>query len=289
MPDPYTTCEYKNADNCSIKCDVYPSGKGVPVAVYIHGGALINGSRNGIPGFCRNLYENEGYCLIAIDYRLAPETKLPSIIEDVAGALDWVRGVGAEAFGYNADRMAVTGNSAGGYLTLMTGTFKKKPRVLVPFYGYGDLLGDWLSKPNAHYCRWPLISCEDAQKGIKGFAVSEGGQFRDDFYFRTRQTAAWTSQVSGYDIVAERAKIEKYCPIFNITGDYPPTVLLHGDNDTDVPYEQSLDMYIALTSRGLTAELLTRENGGHGFDFDRGDPVVLEMEKRATEFVKKHI
>ncbi|MEZ6144650.1 MAG: prolyl oligopeptidase family serine peptidase [Planctomycetaceae bacterium] len=48
------------------------------------------------------------------------------------------------------NRLAVMGGSAGGYLTLMTGFVHPRPKVLAAFWGYGDLLGDWYTKPSPH-------------------------------------------------------------------------------------------------------------------------------------------
>ncbi len=74
----------KNIDNCSIKLDVYESGNShSPVIIYIHGGGFILGSRKDINKEQIELYTNNGYSVISIDYRLAPRTKLSSIIQDI--------------------------------------------------------------------------------------------------------------------------------------------------------------------------------------------------------------
>ena len=286
----YNVCEYKRVKNCSVKCDVYPGSAEAPVAVYIHGGALIFGGRGGIPDAVLEPVLKAGYWVASIDYRLAPETKLPEIIGDVRDALDWIRGEGRERFGYDAGRMAVMGGSAGGYLTLMTGTFDKKPKALVSLYGYGDLLGDWYCKPSPHYCEHPLVPQEDALKLINLYELSEVDNFnRFNIYLWSRQTGTWTGLVSGYDVQSEKEKIEKYCPILNISDDYPPTILLHGDKDTDVPYEQSLDMYNALKARGRVAELVTYAGGGHGFDNNQSDQNIPGIIDRALAFMGAHV
>jgi len=286
----YTVCEYKRVNDCSIKIDVYPGNTGAPVVVYIHGGALIFGGRKDMSEASIEPFKNAGYWIVSIDYRLAPETKLPRIIEDVRDALDWVWGDGNRLFNYNADKMAVIGASAGGYLTLMTGTFKRKPKVLVSLYGYGDILGDWYSKPCPHYCKEPLVSLEEAQRLIKGYEISEANIFdRYPIYLRSRQTGTWIGLVSGYDIESEWEKIKQYCPILNIKDDYPPAVLLHGDKDADVPYQQSLDMFKALKTRGITTDLVAYVGGDHGFDWNKNDPNVPGLIEKALAFTKVHL
>jgi acetyl esterase/lipase len=68
-----------------------------------------------------------GYAVVSIDYRLAPETKLPAILEDLQDACKWVREKGPELFHINPTKIAVMGGSAGGYLTLAAG-FRVDPR-----------------------------------------------------------------------------------------------------------------------------------------------------------------
>ena len=92
-----------------------------PFVMYIHGGALMGGSRKqvGNPMFAE--LSKLGYVIVSIDYRLAPETKTPGIIEDVQDAWRWMRTEGSKRFGIDPDRISTTGGSAGGYLTMMTG------------------------------------------------------------------------------------------------------------------------------------------------------------------------
>ena len=144
---------YKRAGDLEIKADVfaYADAKVRPVVVWLHGGALIMGNREGISSQVRDFASANGYVLVSFDYRLAPETQLPDIIADVEDAFRWLRTDGAKTFHIDPERVAVTGGSAGGYLTLVTGyRVQPRPRVLLAFWGYGDLVGDWYSKPSSH-------------------------------------------------------------------------------------------------------------------------------------------
>jgi len=145
------TYTYKKVGDLEIKANVYRADdeKVRPVVVWIHGGALIMGGREGVNGRIRKMFLDAGYAIVSIDYRLAPETKLPAIIEDVEDAFKWIREKGPGLFHIDSSRIAVMGSSAGGYLTLTTGyRVKPRPTVLVSFWGYGDLIGDWYSKPS---------------------------------------------------------------------------------------------------------------------------------------------
>jgi acetyl esterase/lipase len=111
---------FKRVEGCDIRADVYRSGDRVvrPVVLWIHGGALIFGSRENIRTAQLQRYIDAGYAVVSIDYRLAPETKLPEILDDVTDAYAWVRTKGPGLFQLDPDRIAVVGHSAGGYLTL---------------------------------------------------------------------------------------------------------------------------------------------------------------------------
>src|SRR6185437_8399839 len=166
--------------------------------------ALIVGSRNSVPRPLRDLCRAEGYALVSLDYRLAPEVKLPAIIEDVQDAFRWLREEGPKRLHIDPDRVVVSGGSAGGYLTLMTGfRVKPRPRALVAYWGYGDVDGDWYTKPSAHYRKAAkLVSEDEARKGVGGqvLAGAAGAQNakRALYYLFLRQNGLWTKEVTGF-------------------------------------------------------------------------------------------
>lgn len=130
------TVVYKQVGGLEIKADVYAyrDARVRPAVVWLHGGALISGHREGLSAVVRNFAATNRYVLVSFDYRLAPETKLPGIIEDVEDAFKWLRREGPVQFHIDPDRVAVTGGSAGGYLTLVTGhRVQPPPSVLLAF------------------------------------------------------------------------------------------------------------------------------------------------------------
>src|SRR5438067_6230325 len=170
------TYTFKTVGECEIRADVYsPAGGGArPGIVWIHGGALIMGSREGIHPGPLEKYLEAGYALISIDYRLAPETKLPEIIQDLRDSFQWVRKDGLPLCGVDPSRLGVIGHSAGGYLTLMSGfCVAPPPKALVAFYGYGDIVGPWYSRPDPFYCQQPLVAKEEAHAAVGGPVISQ--------------------------------------------------------------------------------------------------------------------
>ncbi len=284
------TYTYKNVDGVKIAADVYrPEDTEIrPVLVWIHGGALIMGNRNGVPAQLMNLCKTEGYALVSLDYRLAPEVKLPAIIEDIQDAFRWLGEEGPELLHIDPKQLVVAGGSAGGYLTLMTGfAVKPKPRALLAYWGYGDVDGEWYTKPSEHYRKSPLVTKEEAYKqvGDKVLTSPVEGKNRGRFYLYLRQNGLWTREVTGFDPDNERARLDRYCPVRNVSPGYPPTMLVHGTEDSDVPYGLSAAMAKELTRQKVVHELITVKGAGHGLS--GGDKkLVEEANEKAVAFIR---
>jgi acetyl esterase/lipase len=289
-----TTHVYKTVEGHEIRVDVIrPPGERVrPVIFWLHGGALINGSRANLNAEQLRRYLDAGFAVAAIDYRLAPEAKLASILEDVRDAHLWLRREGRKLLPIDPDRLVVVGHSAGGYLTLMTGTLLKPvPKALVSYYGYGDIAGEWYSRPDPFYSRQPAVSEEEARRAVGATPVSEppSGNQRFRFYLYCRQRGLWPKEVTGRDPESEPRAFDPWCPVRNVTRPYPPTMLLHGDADTDVPYRQSVLMAEQFKAKGVKHEFITIPGGPHGFDRAMDKPEISGVFDRALQFLKDHV
>lgn len=290
-----STFTYKKVGPLEIKADVYRRDDDVtrPVVVWIHGGALIMGHRESIMGRVKTMVLDAGYALVSIDYRLAPETKLPLIIEDLEDAFTWVRLQGPRLFHVDATKIAVMGSSAGGYLTLTAGLrVKPSPTVLVSFWGYGDLVGDWYSQPSPHARHHRTkISKGEAYRQVSGPPISDSRDRPGNggaFYQYCRQHGHWPLAVSGWNPHTQAKNFHPYMPAENVTADYPPTLLIHGTHDTDVPYEQSSLMAEQLSKHGVEHRLVTIPNGEHGLG--GGDPSLIDAAyDAALAFVELHM
>ena len=278
------TYVYKTVGDLKIEADVYrPAGKGpFPAILMLHGGALIMGNRNVNPRQI-DRYLGAGYAVVSIDYRLAPETKASGIFEDLRDAWRWMRT--EKSLRIDPNRMAVTGGSAGGYLTLVSGhLLRPRPKAIVSFFGYGDPTGDWESKPWPPYMRGTLVSEADARKGVGPRETTNGGgKGRGAFYMYCRQTGRWPQEVIGLDPRREPRALDRYCPVRNVTRRYPPTLLWHGDKDTDVPYQQSVEMAAELQRKHVEHELVIVPGAGHGFGMTEEQWVKL------LAFLNKHV
>ncbi len=77
-------------------------------------------------------------------------------------------------------------------------------------------------------------------------------------------------------------------PVKNVTAEYPPTVMIHGTNDTDVPYEQSVMMDEQFKQHGVPHELISIPGGEHGLG--GGDPKLIDAAyAKAFAFVDEHL
>jgi len=266
-----TTHVYKTVGQLGIKADVIASEASAPrpVVVWIHGGALINGHRASVPKWMKDEFLPRGYAIVSLDYRLAPENKLPDIVADVEDAFAWIRQQGPKRFAADPKRIAVAGGSAGGYLTLVTGfRVEPRPRALVSLWGYGDLGAPWTYEASQHARHASGTITADAIAALpQGPAVADSRERKGDgggFYQHSRRSGTWAAAVSGWNPTADADKFTPFMPERNVTAQYPPTFIIHGDADTDVPYDSSAGMDAALAKAGVEHKLIRFAGAEHG-------------------------
>jgi cation diffusion facilitator CzcD-associated flavoprotein CzcO/acetyl esterase/lipase len=91
----------------------------LPGIYFIHGGGMILGDINGEDAVASSICEHVGAVVVSVEYRLAPEHPYPAPVEDCYAGLVWMARHAAE-LGFDPDRLAVYGGSAGGGLTIAT-------------------------------------------------------------------------------------------------------------------------------------------------------------------------
>jgi acetyl esterase/lipase len=264
------TFTYKKVGDLEVKLDVHRANDAVlrPLVVWIHGGALISGGRQSLSRAAKTLLQ-AGYCVASIDYRLAPESKLPAILSDVEDAFRWLRENAREKLHAHPDRIVVVGESAGGYLSLTAG-FRVQPRpaAVISFFGYGDVVGSWYADPSPHARHHKAMLTDEEMAAIEaGPPVANSRDRKTNggaYYSMTRRLGVWPIKVTGCDPIKERTRFVPFMAAYNVTADYPPTLLIHGNVDTDVPYEQSEIMAREFKKHGVAHQFITINNGEHG-------------------------
>jgi acetyl esterase/lipase len=169
---------------------------------------------------------------------------------------------------------------------------KPRPRALVSLYGYGDIVGPWYSEPSPHpRHQVSKLSREEAFKQVSGKPISDSRERKGDggaFYQFCRQQGLWPQAVSGWDPRKEPEKFYPYMAVKNVTADYPPTLLIHGDKDTDVPYEQSEMMAGEFRKHQVEHRLIRLEGGEHGLA--GADPKLINRAYAdAATFLERHL
>lgn len=107
--------------NKRCKLDIYydKKQKDCPVVIWFHGGGLTSGSKQ-VP----SQLKNQGYTVVAVNYRLLPNVTIDQCLDDCAASVAWVF-QNITKYNGNPEKIFISGHSAGGYITTMLGLDKK--------------------------------------------------------------------------------------------------------------------------------------------------------------------
>jgi alpha-L-fucosidase 2 len=223
--------EYGRAGDVSLKLDAFvPEGTGpFSTCILVHGGGFTKGDKRSSAKHFFEPLSKAGFTWFAINYRLAPEHRWPACVEDVNTAIRWVRAHAAE-FKVDVDRIALIGESAGGYLVGYVGargTGDTRVTAVVPFYAALD------REFQIRYFN-KLGGSTAALLGVT--------ELNDETWRRLREISANTY----------------------LHAEMPPYLLIHGDQDDQVPFEQSERFQRQMKMLGNRCDLIAIPGGGHG-------------------------
>jgi len=103
----------------------YESATKLPVFIFHHGGGMVIGNIAGYDTLCRQLCMQSGCIIISVGYRLAPEHKFPTAVDDAYAAFEWIT-KNTEQFNGDEQRIAIGGDSAGGNLAAVVTLLARK-------------------------------------------------------------------------------------------------------------------------------------------------------------------
>jgi len=198
-----------------------------------------------------------------INYRLAQQAKYPAAVKDCQAASRWVR---AHARKYHVDptRVGVWGESAGGHLASLMGLLdsldptmpdiSSRATCVVDFYGVADLTPTEL--PEKYTRRFNFVPMCESFIGKKHSEAPE--------------------------LFVEAS------PVHRVTKEACPFLVVHGDADLIVPYDQSVRFVEKLKKAGIEATLHTVKSGGHGPSF-RNAPGKDAAYDAMWSFLAKHL
>ena len=263
---------YLRAGGVDLRLDLYQArGAGpTPVLMYIHGGGWTNGSKES-SALTFLPYLEMGWSVVNVEYRMADVAHAPAAVEDCRCALRWIYR-NAEQYNFDVDRIVVTGNSAGGHLSLTTGMLpasagldrqcpgdrnrtwstgttsmaELKVAAIINWYGITDVVGLMQGPPGS------------------------SGNF----------TEAWLGSRSDRGEIARRVS-----PLTHVRAGLPPVLTIHGDSDPIVPYDHGVRLHQALDGAGVPNRLITVEGGGHGgFPMDEN----IRIYETIRQFLRQH-
>ena len=200
-----------------------------------------------------------GYTIFAVVHGSQPKYTIPEILDDMHRAVRFVRHH-AEDYSIDPGRVGIFGGSAGGHLSLMQGAASQAERP-----NEKDPVDRESSRVQAVACFFPPT--DFLNYGKKGEVALGNGvlkNFRAPFQFR-RYDKATTSVV---EITDEKRRLEigrEISPLYHISEDDAPTLVVHGDADQLVPIEQAERFVANLKEVGIPTELVVKSGAGHGW------------------------
>jgi acetyl esterase/lipase len=159
----------------------------LPGVYYIHGGGMILGDVAGEDPSASRICDGVGAVVVSVEYRLAPEHPHPAPVEDCYAGLVWMAKNSAE-LGFDPDRLAIYGGSAGGGLTLATALVARDRggpalRFMMPIY---PMIDDTNTTPSSREIT--DIGIWDRDGNIQAWQWYLGGKDADAYAAPSRAT-----------------------------------------------------------------------------------------------------
>lgn len=266
--DIFPNVTYAKASNFELKLDLYlPKDRSRPnkTLILFHGGGWVDGQKE------RNVlyllpYLELGWSVVNVEYRTARQAPAPAAVEDSRCALRWLT-YHARDYGLDPARFVLTGTSAGGHLSLITGMLPAnnvfdrqcaieggdrwntarvpeiKVAAIVNWFGIGDV-ADLLDGPNA-----------------KNYARE------------------WFGSTSNPEQLAKQLS-----PVNYVRAGLPPIITIHGELDDVAPYSHAVRLHAALDKAGVPNSLVTIKGRKHG-GFNREE--MIKSYAAIRDFLRK--
>jgi acetyl esterase/lipase len=255
---------YATTDGKNLDLDIYTSKalKNQPLIVWIHGGAWQTGNKENPPLGLMPY----GYALASVNFRSSTEAKFPAQIHEIKAAIRFLR-ANAGKYGYNGNKIIVWGSSSGGHLAALITTTNNNTEL-------EGKLGDYLQTASA------------VQGGI-------------DYYGPTNfLTILIQSTPHGLNVrlpalalllgnTVENAKnlATLASPVHQVSENDPPLFIVHGEQDIQVPINQSIELWTAYKAKNLKTQIEFVPDAGHS------SPTYMKNEllEKIDGFLKKSL
>lgn len=260
---------YKNvqyspvSENDYLNLYVPDSEQSAPLIVLVHGGGFVmNDCESRQAQLFYQYFRDHGYACATVNYRLAQEAQFPAAVQDVKAAIRYLR-ANAETYGYNADKIAVWGESAGGYLAMMMGVTTQEEFNDLPFIGEEELTEPVSAKVDVVVDYYGVMELETAaerkaaykQLHIPGFIVDISNLWLSNVVKDVPDADNVEEYWTGIDMEsATDEEKQRFLPSYYIGKNLTPetglhVIMRHGDADITVPWTQSQRIYELLCEK----------------------------------------
>jgi acetyl esterase/lipase len=256
--------EYGRVDDKPLTLNLFkPEGKQEGLVVYVHGGGWRSGAKEDCPILS---LVRAGYVVASVDYRLTPQAPFPANVQDIKGAIRFLRAEGA-MHGIESRRIAVIGSSAGGHLAALVGVSA----------GVAELEGNVGGHAGVP---------SDVQAVVSFFGASNLETILEqstEFGLSVRVPAL--QLLLGGSPREKPALARLASPVAHLDAKDPPILLVHGDADPQMPFQQSEELERACKAAGVPVVLHTVAGGRHGGS-EFYDATRMEL---VRSFLQKHL
>ena len=261
----YATVVLPDGDRLDLVADVLtPAGEGpFPVVVFVPGGGFVLSPKSGAL-IRRTAMAQRGFVVVSIEYRTLRHGTYRDGVADVAAAVEWVRSDAdrfVDEFGGDAARIALWGESAGGYLSSMAVTTGAVSGVacVVDVFGLTDLSQVAMDFDAEEQARHVTPEITEAQ-----YIFGRG---------------------SGMTILDDPDEVQRANPVAQVGGHEPPFLLLHGERDGLVSPGQTQLLHQALLAAGVDSRRVVVEGAGH-YGMEWSSTTVTEL---IAAFLHEHL
>lgn len=208
------------------------------------------------------IYTDKGYTVFTVLPGSQPRYAIPDQINDIKRAVRFIR-YNAKEYGIDGQHIGITGFSSGGHLSLAIATaddiidaassdpidkVSSRVQAVAVFYPPTDFLN--FGKPNA-------------SPASNKTALILTGVYAA-FEFKT-----WNDTTRSFETITDDAKkleiARQVSPIYAVSADDPPVLIIHGDADFFVPLQQSLNIIRKFENAKVPNQLIIKKGGGHGW------------------------
>ena len=207
------------------------------------------------------IYIDRGYTVFTVIHGSQPRYAIPDDIADLKRAVRFIR-YNSNNYHIDGNHIGITGESSGGHLSLMVGlsdekidTTSKDPinhvssrvQAVAVFFPPTDFL-NW-GQQN--------INVLNFQAALASAGLSAAFDFKE-----------WNDTAKIYQSVNSDKRLEivkQISPIYYVTPDDPPVLMVHGDADKTVPFQQSESIIKKLKDANVPNRFIIKNGGGHGW------------------------